>query len=113
MYWQLDCQTYFAARGGGDQRADTRIRLGNNVRVIPSRWNGLRGQPLNLWDLSLNKNFMLTETVKFQLRGEFLNAFNTPVFGNPNLDPTSANFGKVTGQNNLARNVQIGLKLIF
>ena len=35
------------------------------------------------------------------------------VFGNPNLDPTNANFGKVTGQNNLPRNVQIGLKLIF
>ncbi|MFN7928068.1 MAG: hypothetical protein U0Y68_08995, partial [Blastocatellia bacterium] len=95
------------------QRADTRIRLGNNVRVIPSRWNGLRGQGLNLWDLSLNKNFTVTEGLKFQLRGEFLNAFNTPVFGNPNLDPTSANFGKVTGQNNLPRNVQIGLKLIF
>jgi Carboxypeptidase regulatory-like domain len=95
------------------QRADTRIRLGNNVRVQPSRWNGLRGQKLNLWDLSLNKTFSLTETVRFQLRGEFLNAFNTPVFANPNVDPTNANFGKTTGQNNLARNVQIGLKLIF
>lgn len=104
------------------QRADTRIRMNvtlnnintnSNIRVVPSRWNGLRGQGLNLFDLSLNKNFAVTETVKFQLRGEFLNAFNTPVFGNPNLDPTNANFGKVTGQNNLPRNVQIGLKLIF
>lgn len=95
------------------QRADTRIRLGSNYRVSPTRWTGLRGQALNLWDLSLNKTFRLTETFRFQLRGEFLNAFNTPVFANPNTDPTNANFGKTTGQNNLPRNVQIGLKLIF
>lgn len=95
------------------QRNDPRIQLGNNVRVLPSRWAGFRGQGLNLWDLSVSKNFSFTETIKLQLRGEFLNAFNTPVFGDPNLDPRNANFGKVTGQNNLARNVQIGLKLIF
>ncbi len=95
------------------QRADTRIRLANNIRTLPSRWNALRGQPLNLWDLSVSKYFVATEKLKFQLRGEFLNAFNTPVFANPNLDPTSSNFGKTTGQNNLARNVQIGLKMIF
>ena len=95
------------------QRADTRIRLANNLRTLPSRWTGLRGQPLNLWDLSVNKYFVVTEKLKFQLRGEFLNAFNTPVFANPNVDPTSSNFGKTTGQNNLARNVQIGLKMIF
>lgn len=95
------------------QRNDPRIQLGSNVRVLPSRWASFRGQGLNLWDLSVSKNFTITETIKFQLRGEFLNAFNTPVFNNPNLDPRNANFGKVTSQANLARNVQIGLKLIF
>lgn len=95
------------------QRNDPRIQLGSNIRTLPSRWAGFRGQGLNLWDLSVSKNFSFTETIKFQLRGEFINAFNTPVFNNPNLDPRNANFGKVTGQANLARNVQIGLKLIF
>jgi len=42
-----------------------------------------------------------------------LNAFNTPNFANPNLTPSNSSFGKITGQNNLARNVQIGLKMIF
>jgi hypothetical protein len=51
--------------------------------------------------------------MKFQLRGEFLNAFNHPQFGDPTTDPTNTNFGKVTSQSNLPRNVQIGLKLIF
>jgi hypothetical protein len=95
------------------QRNDPRIQLANNIRTLPSRWSGFRGQGLNLWDLSVSKNFSFTETVRLQLRGEFLNAFNTPVFNDPNLDPRNANFGRVTSQNNLARNVQIGLKLIF
>jgi hypothetical protein len=95
------------------QRADQRIRLSNNIRTLPSRLTGFRGQNLDLWDLSLIKNFSISERVKFQLRGEFLNAFNHPQFGDPNTDPTNSNFGKVTGQNNLPRNVQIGLKLIF
>jgi hypothetical protein len=95
------------------QRNDPRIQLANNIRVQPTRWAGFRGQGLNLWDLSVSKNFSFTETIKFQLRGEFINAFNTPIFNNPNLDPRSANFGQITSQANLARNVQIGLKLIF
>jgi Carboxypeptidase regulatory-like domain/TonB dependent receptor len=95
------------------QRADQRIRLANNIRTLPTRLPGFRRQPLNLWDLSLIKNFSITEGIKFQLRGEFLNAFNHPQFGDPNTDPASSNFGRVTSQLNLARNVQIGLKLIF
>ncbi|MGH9801900.1 MAG: TonB-dependent receptor domain-containing protein, partial [Blastocatellia bacterium] len=95
------------------QRADPRISLTTNYRVMPSRFSQFRGDNLNLWDLSVSKNFVFTEKIRLQLRGEFLNAFNTPNFGDPNLSPNSSNFGKITGQNNLARNVQIGLKLIF
>jgi hypothetical protein len=95
------------------QRADSRISLQSHYRSLPSRFAGFRGDNLNLWDLSLSKNISFTETFKLQLRGEFLNAFNTPNFANPNLTPNNSNFGKITGQNNLPRNVQIGLKLIF
>lgn len=95
------------------QRADQRIRLANNIRNFPSRWSAFRGQPLNLWDLSLIKNFRITERLKLQTRAEFLNAFNHPQFADPNTDPTSSNFAKTTGQNNLPRNVQVALKLIF
>ena len=95
------------------QRNDPRIRLLFNVRRLPSRLPGLRGQPLNLWDISVSKNFLFTERTRLQLRGEFLNAFNHPQFNNPVLDPVSSNFGKVTSQANLPRNVQLGVKLIF
>ena len=98
---------------GGKPFNDSRVRLANNIRTFPGRIDTVRGQGLDLWDLSVIKNINLTETVKFQIRGEFLNAFNHPVFDDPNRNPTSSDFGKITSQSNLPRNVQIGLKLIF
>jgi hypothetical protein len=95
------------------QRNDPRIRLAFNLRTFPSRLASFRSQPLNLWDISLIKNFLFTERARLQLRGEFLNAFNHPQFNNPILDPTSSNFGRVTSQANLPRNIQLGIKLIF
>jgi len=59
------------------------------------------------------KEYLVKEDVKVQLRAEFLNAFNHPEFNNPNVDPTSSEFGKVTSQGNLPRNIQLGVKLIF
>lgn len=95
------------------QRADPRIRLANNIRTLPSRLSGFRGQPLALCDLSLIRNFTFNENTKLQLRAEFLNAFNHPQFSDPNLDPTSTSFGKSTSQANLPRNIQLAVKLIF
>jgi hypothetical protein len=95
------------------QRNDPRIRLAFNLRTFPSRLPSFRSQPLNLWDISLIKNFLFNEHARLQLRGEFLNAFNHPQFNNPVLDPLSSNFGRITGQANLPRNIQLGLKLIF
>jgi hypothetical protein len=95
------------------QRTDSRIQLSSNIRTFPSRLSGLRTQPLNLWDLSIIKNFSVTERAKIQLRGEFLNAFNHPQFEDPSRSPSSSDFGKTTGQTNLPRNVQVGLKIIF
>ncbi|MDT4898265.1 MAG: hypothetical protein QOH25_3342 [Acidobacteriota bacterium] len=95
------------------QRNDPRVRLAFNLRTFPSRLASFRSQPLNLWDISLIKNFLFTERARLQLRGEFLNAFNHPQFNNPILDPTSSNFRRVTSQANLPRNIQLGIKLIF
>jgi hypothetical protein len=88
-------------------------QLDNNYRTAPRQFAGLRSQPVNLWDLSILKNFSTKEGVRFQFRGEFLNAFNHAQFEWPELDPTTSNFGKISQQANLARNIQSGLKLIF
>jgi len=68
---------------------------------------------LNLWDLSIVKQLPIKGRVRAQLHAEFLNAFNRAVFATPNTDPTSADFGKVTSQNNLPRDIQLAVKLVF
>ena len=95
------------------QRADQRIRLANNLRYFPSRVSGLRGHGLHLWDISLVKKLRFTSRVRGQFHLEFLNAFNEAVFNNPNTDPLNAEFGKVTSQANLPRDIQLAFKLIF
>ncbi len=94
------------------QRSDPRIRLANNIRAFPSR-PGIRSQPVQFLDASLIKTVAFGDDVRLQLRFEAINAFNHPIFSNPNLDPTSSNFGKTTSQFNIPRNLQVAVKLIF
>jgi Carboxypeptidase regulatory-like domain len=94
------------------QRADTRKNLANNVRTLPSRWDGFRTPTYTNMDMSFVKGFDIGR-VRAQFHIEVYNAFNDVFYNNANLDPSSANFGKVSSQNNLPRNIQIGSKIIF
>jgi hypothetical protein len=95
------------------QRADSRIRLSNNVRYFPSKTDGLRSPKLNLWDISIIKQVRLNDRIRAQFHVELLNAFNRTVYANPNTDPTNADFGRVTSQTNLPRDIQLAMKLVF
>ena len=95
------------------QLKDTRIRLSDNLRTLPTRLDDFRGQGLSLWDISVVKRFALTERVRLQLNFELLNAFNRVEFSNPGLDPTSSDFGRVTSQSNLPRSMQLAAKVLF
>jgi hypothetical protein len=95
------------------QRADMRIRLVNNLRYFPSKVDGLRSPRLNLWDISFIKQVRASGRLRAQFHVELLNAFNRTVYANPNTDPTNADFGKVTSQNNLPRDIQLAFKLVF
>jgi Carboxypeptidase regulatory-like domain len=94
------------------QRADQRKDLTGNIRTLPSRTDGLRGPRYTNWDMSFVKGFDVGR-VRAQFHIELYNAFNDVFYNNPNLDPRSAAFGLVSSQNNLARNIQIGTKIIF
>ncbi len=94
------------------QRSDQRIQLASNIRTLPSRWDGLRTPRFTNWDMSFVKGLEFGR-VRAQLHIELYNAFNDVFFNNANLTPTSADFGKVSSQNNLPRNVQIGMKILF
>jgi hypothetical protein len=77
-------------------------------------WNDLRQHYLNDWDLAVLKNTRLrAERVNLQFRAEFINAFNRVWFGAPDVNPASANYGKVLSQANSPRNIQLALKVSF
>ncbi|MBV8707453.1 MAG: TonB-dependent receptor [Acidobacteriaceae bacterium] len=86
------------------------------VNVIGnSGFNILRGPSFSNWDVSVGKNWRIRETVRFQLRGEFLNAFNQVAFGNPNTQVDNPGAGQINGvlPNTFPRRIQIGAKLYF
>jgi hypothetical protein len=88
-------------------------QLGSNVRTFPTQFGNLRGDGANNIDLSIIKNTRLSERLNFQLRFESFNAFNHAEFSGPSLSATSSGFGKITGQNNLSRTVQIGARVVW
>ena len=95
------------------QRADPRKNLVSNLRTFPLRIRGFTGTPMNYLDLSLVKRLNVRGRVRAQFHIEVYNATDFAWFTNPNLDPTSSNFGKVTGTRNLPREVQLGAKITF
>ncbi|MDP9050583.1 MAG: carboxypeptidase regulatory-like domain-containing protein, partial [Acidobacteriota bacterium] len=64
-------------------------------------------------DLSLNKDFRLSERVHAEFRAEALNAFNTPQFSTPVLSISSSGAGQITGTLGFPRLVQLGGRLTF
>jgi hypothetical protein len=85
------------------------FHLGNG----PAYYNNLRSPGLNSTDLSLMKEFNPFEKLKVQFRTELFNAFNHVQFGSPDTGVNDATFGQITAQNNLPRQLQFGLKLMF
>jgi len=64
-------------------------------------------------DFSLFKSFKLRERLTAEFRVESFNLTNTPIFSSPNTTLGSTTFGVVTAQENLPRQTQVGLKLLF
>ena len=64
-------------------------------------------------DLSLNKNFRVTEKINAEFRAEALNAFNTPEFNGPNVTIGNSAAGQITGTLGFPRLIQLGGRLTF
>ena len=79
----------------------------------PSQFGTLRADGVNNLDFSAIKNMAVTEKLKLQLRGEFFNSLNHPEFNPANLSPTSTAFATITSQANLARSIQVALRLVW
>lgn len=73
----------------------------------------LRGDRVENLDFSIFKNFKVKERVTVQFRAEWFNITNSPIFASPNTTVGSSAFGTITGQENLPRQTQLALKLLF
>ena len=93
--------------------AFSRVTPVNNIRTFQSQFSNLRYDAINNLDSSVLKNFNFRENLYFQLRLEAFNTFNRPQFGGPNLTPSSATFGQITGTANGPRVLQVGGRLVF
>ena len=83
--------------------------LGNAPRINPDVrrfWN------LNE-NLSVAKSFKGLGAVDLDIRFEAFNLFNRVIWGAPNTDFSSNNFGLINSQGNSPRQLQIGLKLYW
>jgi len=72
----------------------------------------IRGPGLVNWDVSIFKNTPIVEGKTLQFRFEMFNAFNNVNLNNPALDTGDPCFGRITSALT-AREIQIGLKLLF
>ncbi len=88
-------------------------QLAFNYRALNSRFNGIRGDGINQFNLSLIKNTRITESKTFQFRAEAINAMNHVQFTNPNTSPSNRAFGTVTDEKSTGRAIQLGFKFLF
>jgi hypothetical protein len=65
------------------------------------------------WNISLFKTFVINDRAGFQFRAECYDFPNHPNLSGPNLNPTSSQFGEITGKTGLARNMQLSLRFYF
>ena len=96
-YFNTSCFTAATAVGG----------FGNTGRNI------LRGPNQENIDISLIKYFPVTETMRFEFRSEFFNAFNMVSFANPINLLASANVGQIVATSTGPRVIQFALKFNF
>ena len=87
------------------------------LRTFPTRFSDVRSKPLNVADLSLYKEFMIRENVKWQIRCDAHNAANFPWFGSLDsngANVTKSNFGHLKADIGNETRVVVGvMKIIF
>ncbi len=91
---------------------DPRRQLGSNIRTFPLRVSGVRADGISEVDFGLIKEVPLRERIRLQIRADAEAVMNHPVFGSPNLDPSSTLFGSVSSAGG-ERRISVGAKVLF
>lgn len=92
----------------GEDRSKNFV-FGNTSRTM----GGVRRDNYINLDFSLFKRFRVTEKIGFEFRAEAFNALNYVVFGTPETNVNSPQFGRITSQLNLPRRVQLAGRITF
>ena len=84
----------------GFERATANQPAAFQKRVFPFRVDGVRGYSLSMLNATVARTFNVggSRTVQFRLDAQ--NLLNRQHYANPNLDPTSTNFGQIRAVNN-------------
>ena len=93
-------------------QADTFVLPALNTYGNAGR-NLMRGDRLIQLDMSLIKNFPVTESKTFEFRAQVFNLTNTPSFAAPNGSVNLATGGTITSTRNQPRLYEFGLKFSF
>jgi hypothetical protein len=107
-YQSGNAQPAFYDQNLPQYRGTGAYQLGNTPRVT-----GIR---MPLWlneDFSLLKDTPIHENLVFELKFEFLNAFNRHMFATPDNNPASSTFGVPSGQANSPRAIQVTGRIQF
>ena len=83
------------------------------IKAIPNApRNAVIGPPLQEFDLSLQKEVRLTDSVHLIIRMETYNLLNHPNFNIPNRSAFTPNFGSISGAQD-SRQFQFAMRLAF
>jgi hypothetical protein len=116
--WFNTCTLYVDGTRGGctspDEPVAWRQPNQNEVYVNPLVFPNIRNHWQPQVNISIFKDFAITERWRFTFRAETFNLTNTPIYDQPIVDSTDPNFGVVLpNQINRARNIQLALQLQF
>ena len=84
-------------------------------RTNPWYYSDIRGPRYFHLDGSLNKEFAVTDRIRYQLHMDAFNAINNMNYNNPNMSVTSSQFGKSTDiyPQDYGRRLQLGMRVEF
>jgi outer membrane receptor protein involved in Fe transport len=100
------------ATNGASSGPFTRPQIGTFGNIHRNQFTG-PGEFLS--DMSIFKNFTITERVHAQFQAEFFNVFNHPVYGNPNSCIDCSGNGIISSleANSQMRQMQLGFRVTF
>jgi hypothetical protein len=83
----------------GFEKDPAKVPANFQKRTFPFRIDGVRAPSLNHLNMNVARTVRLGSSKTLQFRVDALNVFNHETFADPNLNPTSTQFGRITANN--------------